>query len=1057
MVFFRTLVIGALLLAATPARSIVSEPTPSQIHNNTIAIAVPLSNISIDGDLSDWPNDLPIYKLREREYALSPVDANGALLDTSADCSPHFRVGYNLQDQSIYVAIETRDDTLFAEDASVVYLHTTLEPGKEPLRYYREYHSEGPTVSNMGFFDDLFFSKERLAKSGIRSAVSRDGDTTVYEWGLKLSSSDTEKISTNQDTRFLFNIGVRDVDNKDGWFSLGWSQIPDKKIDVALLGSLRFTTQRSMLVHFEGTLLAEDKTPLPAMKIRFENDQGSWVNEVITGAEGHFSTWSPPGNIQITVRGLATADTVLVKASPGTRHRLNLTAPYFSLPIRPVIVSAHERHQLRFLLEGARFRIGDDPSWSASDYDDSDWESFDIAQPEFNAPQQSNVIWVRQHLIAESESSGIPLVISNNIDSGRNPFSMERNMSTTYFLNGSRLSNFNPSTIDTRALLNLDDEKPQLLAARFYFGTKKIETQSWRYNFRLDPATSVQEAIRWTRSNITYTSLFVGMPLILSIVHSLMFWFYRKQREHIFYAILLFNIAIGPALVAGNAYFNWGNHVVSLVHASIALVGPWALVRLIREIFHQPDSRAYSIFLGSSVAMCLLFAGHSGALFLAYTDPFELGKSTMEGLHAYYRITLPLSLVVLAITLMVWRRMKNPTLQLASWSALLVALSTNVSSLIPSLYEFNLGIPLASATIALGCYLLVHSLYRAFREHMFGASTVTAGVTVYFLSLYGSLFLIVGSMLSPTLEALLANIEEPATVLTLTLAVGNFALIGAGSFHLARIVGRTGHRLEGELIRVETLSKTNLEQERALRQRMEEELEEAHQLQISMLPNHVPEHPAAEVDWAMKTATEVGGDYFDYRIADDDRLTLVLGDATGHGMQAGTLVTATKSLFQSLTTDKNLADTVSKMSASLKSMNLNRLGMALTMVELDGHRLRYCAAGIPPILIYRAKNDMVEEGETGGLPLGLTTRGSYQQTELTLESGDAFLLMSDGLPERINEAEEEFGYQRVQELFHKVAKDTPAEVCRKMAAAGDAWADGKEQDDDVSFLAVRIR
>ena len=104
---------------------------------------------------------------------------------------------------------------------------------------------------------------------------------------------------------------------------------------------------------------------------------------------------------------------------------------------------------------------------------------------------------------------------------------------------------------------------------------------------------------------------------------------------------------------------------------------------------------------------------------------------------------------------------------------------------------------------------------------------------------------------------------------------------------------------------------------------MEEELEEAYQLQLSMLPNHIPEHPSVEIDWSMKTATEVGGDYYDYRIAADDRLSLILGDATGHGMQAGTLVTATKSLFQSLKKEENLADTVSKMSQNLKSMNLN--------------------------------------------------------------------------------------------------------------------------------------
>ena len=106
---------------------------------------------------------------------------------------------------------------------------------------------------------------------------------------------------------------------------------------------------------------------------------------------------------------------------------------------------------------------------------------------------------------------------------------------------------------------------------------------------------------------------------------------------------------------------------------------------------------------------------------------------------------------------------------------------------------------------------------------------------------------------------------------------------------------------------------------------------------------------------------------------------------------------------------------------------------------------------------FKLLENVVASLETGGLPLGLTTRGNYHQTELTLESGDALLLMSDGLAERTNEAEEEFGYQRVQDLFHEVATDTPAEICRKMAAGGDAWAAGKEQDDDVSFLAVRIR
>ena len=76
MVFLRILVIGALLLSATLPRSTVFEPTPSLALSNTIAIAVPLTDIQIDGDLADWPSDLQIYKLRERDYVLSSIDEN---------------------------------------------------------------------------------------------------------------------------------------------------------------------------------------------------------------------------------------------------------------------------------------------------------------------------------------------------------------------------------------------------------------------------------------------------------------------------------------------------------------------------------------------------------------------------------------------------------------------------------------------------------------------------------------------------------------------------------------------------------------------------------------------------------------------------------------------------------------------------------------------------------------------------------------------------------------------------------------------------------------------
>jgi hypothetical protein len=82
--------------------------------------------------------------------------------------------------------------------------------------------------------------------------------------------------------------------------------------------------------------------------------------------------------------------------------------------------------------------------------------------------------------------------------------------------------------------------------------------------------------------------------------------------------------------------------------------------------------------------------------------------------------------------------------------------------------------------------------------------------------------------------------------------------------------------------------------------RQKQELEDARNLQLSMLPQDKPSTPQIDISWYMETATEVGGDYYDYTLDSDGNLTIVLGDATGHGMQAGTVVTASKTLFQSM-------------------------------------------------------------------------------------------------------------------------------------------------------------
>ena len=172
--------------------------------------------------------------------------------------------------------------------------------------------------------------------------------------------------------------------------------------------------------------------------------------------------------------------------------------------------------------------------------------------------------------------------------------------------------------------------------------------------------------------------------------------------------------------------------------------------------------------------------------------------------------------------------------------------------------------------------------------------------------------------------------------------------------------------------------------------------------------------------------------------------------------QAGTVVTASKSLFKSHASSEPV-ESFQVMSRALKGMELPHLGMAMVMAKLTGNHLQLSSAGMPPALIYRASSGAVEEILLEGIPLGYVTDPEYETHDTELEAGDTVLLMSDGFPERMNGDDEQLDYPRAQELFRESAHLSPDEICQRLTAAGDEWAAGREQDDDVSFVALKMR
>ncbi len=235
------------------------------------------------------------------------------------------------------------------------------------------------------------------------------------------------------------------------------------------------------------------------------------------------------------------------------------------------------------------------------------------------------------------------------------------------------------------------------------------------------------------------------------------------------------------------------------------------------------------------------------------------------------------------------------------------------------------------------------------------------------------------------------------------------------------------------------------------------ELEEARQLQLSMLPKNLPELPGVEIAAYMKTATEVGGDYYDFHLAVDGTLTVAVGDATGHGLKAGTVVTAMKSLFHCFADESELLPVMNRSSRVLKKMNLRSLFMGLTVIRLAGPQLKISSAGMPPMLIYRAKDQAVEEVLIKTMPLGSISGYVYHQQELAVGRGDVVVMMSDGLPERFNPEGEMFDYWRASNALADSAHASPREIIDHFVSAGDAWASGRPQDDDVTFVVLKVK
>jgi sigma-B regulation protein RsbU (phosphoserine phosphatase) len=234
------------------------------------------------------------------------------------------------------------------------------------------------------------------------------------------------------------------------------------------------------------------------------------------------------------------------------------------------------------------------------------------------------------------------------------------------------------------------------------------------------------------------------------------------------------------------------------------------------------------------------------------------------------------------------------------------------------------------------------------------------------------------------------------------------------------------------------------------------ELEEAKTLQLSMLPKTIPQINEVHFAVHLNTASEVGGDYYDFSIKKDGSLNVAIGDATGHGMRAGIMVAIMKTLFISDSSELDLVDFFDVSNKTIKTLNLGRIMMAFAMLNINQNCVQFVNAGMPPIFVYKKSNNSVVEYKNHNMPLGAMSDSSFQITEFELYSGDVILILSDGLPELFNNQKEFFGYKQVQTVFHSAVEKSPEEIIEKLKVSAAEWARDTTPIDDVTFVVIKV-
>lgn len=254
----------------------------------------------------------------------------------------------------------------------------------------------------------------------------------------------------------------------------------------------------------------------------------------------------------------------------------------------------------------------------------------------------------------------------------------------------------------------------------------------------------------------------------------------------------------------------------------------------------------------------------------------------------------------------------------------------------------------------------------------------------------------------------------------------------------------------------------NLIETETERERMEGELNAAHEIQMSMLPllfPAFPDHTEFDVRARLKPAREVGGDFYDFFFVNEDELCFSVGDVSGKGVPAALFMAVSQSMIKTRASDDySPASIVTRVNDALSADNPSCMFVTLWLgiLNIKTGELRYTNAGHNPPYIKRQNGQLERMNKLHGPVIGAVEGVAFKEDRTRLSKGDLVLVFTDGVTEAMDTEDQLYSDERLVDFLNSRDFSSAEELVVNTLVSVEEYSVGAEQSDDITILSIGL-